>query len=206
MRRKFCLSCAMSVPRFYVYDAGWMQQLQCFKRVRGATSYHIVSRVHVADSIQNGSWPADSVKHADDFWFLKHALDHPRRTFRPEEASLFIVGALLNVVVEQETWSGLHCCVGRTCGTRELIASVEATLNRSSWFWRRGGADHIVVASHWASKKVLRPSGDRHRFPHLLNCLTVSFEENSHRGGRCRVAKMHVGEACTETPGMLWAG
>ena len=34
--------------------------------------------VRVEDALRNHTWPAVS-KHSDDFWFLKHALAHPRQ-------------------------------------------------------------------------------------------------------------------------------
>ena len=74
-------------------------------------------------------------KHSDDYFFLKHALEHPRRTRNPDEATLFIVGGLLNIIVEQGVWSSMQCCVGKVCNDA-LMKQLEQNIAASPWFAR----------------------------------------------------------------------
>lgn len=130
-------------------------------------------------------------KHADDYFFLKHALEHPKRVKNPEheQASTFLVGGLLNLIV-RKLWD---CCIDSICN-KDLVHQVDRTLLNSPWYQRNSGADHIVVASHFSSKKYLES------FSAIKSCNWISFEENHSFNGIMRVANTYVGRRCPPVP------
>jgi len=161
-----------NVP-FYVYDKlDWMSILCNGKGV---------------ENYLDSAW----MKHSDDYWFLKHALEHPLRTKVPENASLFVVGALQNLIVENKIfWSRMNCCVGSVCKL-DLIQKIDEMLMNSTWFHRSEGRDHIFVGSHYGSKGTL------HKYKAILNCSWISFENNNPtENGRVRIASTYVGRKC----------
>ena len=96
-----------------------------------------------------------SSKHGDDVWFWETAKDHPRRTRDPLLADLFVVPLMLSAAL-----SGY--CRASTGGGRlgsnetsdflamqSLQDAAADALQLSPWYQRTGGADHIVVASHF---------------------------------------------------------
>jgi len=132
-------------------------------------------------------------KHTDDYWFLKAALHHPWRVSDPEEADLFVVPALLNFPMEQISFSRRQCCVGDLCNA-ELFRYTDTMLAQSPWFKRYGGKDHVAVCSHYGCP------GQLALWRNIQACNTISFEENSMRGDRCRIATTYVGRACVGAP------
>ena len=127
-------------------------------------------------------------KHADDYWFYKHALEHPLRTNNPDKASIFIVGGLLNLVMERHSYT--ECCIGSVCHF-DLFRQVEDMLLNSTWFKRSKGADHLVVATQFRSTSVLQP------YSVIQSCHWISYFDNIQpKAGRLRVAKTYVGHAC----------
>merc|ERR1712087_884970 len=66
-----------SMPSFYLYDnIDWMN-ISCL------------------DAARYRQW-----KHSDDFWVLRHALTHPKRTRDASKARLFLVGGLFNLLAD----------------------------------------------------------------------------------------------------------
>ncbi|CAK0853728.1 unnamed protein product [Prorocentrum cordatum] len=145
------------------------------------------------DGITISGQENDYHKHSDDFWFLKAALNHGMRTKDPKKARLFVVPALLNLAVEQSVWSRRQCCVGGLCNL-DFFQHANDMLNESIWFKRNEGKDHVVVCSHYACLNHLV------LFENLVKCNSISFEENSMRQERCRIAGTYVGQRCEHMP------
>lgn len=158
----------MRVPPFFLYDSlDWMN-VSCL----GGEYAHF--------------------KHSDDYWMLRHAAAHPMRTRDPSAARLFFVGGLFNLVVENQAYSHKACCLGNTCDDRLVVRHLE-TVWQSEWYARRNGSDHVVVASHYASLKLLK----RHGIFDVMN--VVRFEHNLF-GQRCHLASTYVGRKCRSEP------
>lgn len=168
--------------KFYVYDhIDWMSMV-----CSGLPVSEVVMQEKVAR------------KHTDDFWFLKAALKHPLRTMNPNEATLFVVPGLLNVV--SHIMYGIlapdvrrQCCIGAICN-EDLFRYAEDSLGKWFLFQRNSGKDHVMVCSHWACASHLQ---NITAFPNLNRVHSIAFEENSIRGERCRIASTYVGEACS---------
>ena len=162
------------VAPFFVYnDTRWMK-MTC----NGASITHFLER---------------HFKHTDDYWFLKHALHHPSRTLDPARASVFVVGALLNILDAQHVVYHQRCCVDSVCG-RELVRRTERRLKKSEWFRRREGADHVVVASHWST--LHWKSLSLKKSPHIASCNRITFQSNNVKHGRLHLGKTYVGRRC----------
>ena len=163
------------MPAFYVYeDKRWMAII-CLKENQ---------RLTVREALET-----DWMKHSDDYWFLKHALEHPARVSSPEKAEMFVVGGLLNLIVEQPIWSAMKCCIGSMCDG-ELIQDVEDMLLHSSWFNKSQGRNHVLVASHYESRRRLQ------NFKSISTCNWISFEHNELGDGRAEIASTYVGRKC----------
>ena len=144
---------------FYVYDneLNWMN----------AT----LSGVPISDS-----W-YPTFKHSDDYWFLKSALEHPKRVDEPYQAKLFFVPLLLNAAAEARNNASTHFCVHGKCqgdngGKFDWVRRANRILANSTWFQRHRGRDHIVVASHYDHPAAVEESS----FSNLRQCAMVSFE------------------------------
>ena len=80
--KRSSLGAKSSFGKFYVYDdVDWMAMKCDGHSVEDVFRKNLM--VSETRSGKNG--------HFDDFWFLKHALEHPNRTRKPEEATLFVV-------------------------------------------------------------------------------------------------------------------
>eukprot|EP00415_Alexandrium_ostenfeldii_P003657 UN3657 len=170
---------ALSV-RFYVYDEIDWPAMKC--------NGEPVHTLFADPTIQGREGLA--TKHSDDYLFMKAALSHPMRTTDPAEAELFVVPALINTVLITIAFSHSYtCCVGDVCGT-SLLNRTDEMLAKSPWFRRSQGKDHVVVNSHWAWRTNTK------QFPRVQQCNSISFEENSMRDGRCRIASTYVGSRC----------
>merc|ERR1719375_1749722 len=128
---------------------------------------------------------------------MKAAMKHPLRTFKPEEAALFVVPALLNVLANHMAIGPLggqcvnrtgncDCCVGKICN-EGLLRHTERVLQQSPWFQRSQGRDHVGVCSApacfgWRDplpNKPNPPINFINGFKSLRLCNYISFEENS---------------------------
>lgn len=154
----------MKVPRFYLYDTLDWSNVSCL----------------------HPDYPHS--KHSDDYWMLRHAAMHPMRTRTPSAARIFLVGGLFNLIVENLAYSHNRCCVGDTCDDRLVVKHME-TVWRSEWYARRNGSDHVVVASHYASFRLLRRHG-------LFDTMNVVRFEHNRLGKRCHLASTYVGRKC----------
>lgn len=137
-------------------------------------------------------------KHTDDIMFLKAALSHPLRTDDPSKATLFVVPSMLNLVSHVMYGSigscagKCKCCTGGLCN-EELLSHTEEMLGKSPWFIRKQGKDHVIVCSHQAcERRLLR----NHKARNIHKCNSITWEENSMMGNRCRIASTYVGVPC----------
>jgi Exostosin family len=119
----------------------------------------------------NGSNP----KHTDDYWFLQAALCHPMRTFRPEDAQIFIVPTLLNQLMYMKDRFCIH---GDKCWN-DLVDIADEVLGNSKWFQRHNGKDHLIVMSHSNPKRRLprRYNSKRKKwtYKHLTKCNILGY-------------------------------
>ena len=135
---------------------------------------------------------ADSnyIKHFDDYYFVKAALKHPMRVPNPEQAKLFVVRTLNNVVFNADL-SKHRICVKDNCGRHEIVRRAASFLDGSTWFQRFGGRDHVVVSSHYKSRDNTEEAcnaitfedtricnNDRLNIPHFYGSLPCPLEHN----------------------------
>lgn len=148
-------------------------------------------------------------KHSDDFWLLKHALEHPMRTRYPAKAKLFFVPTLLSALSYHMTYvvsKGAQLCVKDKCN-EELFKSAEQLLEKSPWFQRSQGRDHIVVDSHFNKAFYEKPS---YRNASFWSCNLITFENSrppiwtdryqTDGSRRFSVPSFYVGRACPAVP------
>ena len=128
-------------------------------------------------------------KHSDDFWMLHHATTHPWRTQNASNARLFVVGGLFNLLAESEVWTKASCCIQGLCD-KDLFAHAMAIVANSEWFARKKGTDHVIVASHYASHRLMS------RYAATRRMNAVSFEKNIISPKYCNLASTYVGNGC----------
>lgn len=162
-----------STPSFYLYDnIDWMN-ISCLD-ANYAAKY-------------------GQTKHSDDFWVLRHAITHSKRTRDASKARLFLVGGLFNLLADSwkyRFWSTHKpCCVQGLCDL-DLMQHAMTAVSHSRWFARKNGTDHVIVASHYASRKLL----SNYTAFHQLNA--ISFERNDIGQTYCNLASTYVGRGC----------
>merc|ERR1711908_251217 len=113
------------------------------------------------------------------------------------------------------------CCVGEICGI-DLIRYVDRELGNYKYFRRSNGTDHVIVCSDWRCPFLMEKDYNNYRntnsdgarirtmlktpqyspdlIENLNRCNSISFEENSMRDDRCRIAKTYVGFPCPHEP------
>jgi beta-1,3-galactosyltransferase 2 len=120
-------------------------------------------------------------KHADDYWFLQSALQHPMRTIDPSKAKLFFVPVLFNANSEANrnvNSSPPNFCVHGKCSTPgtnhqlDLMRWANELLGESKFFRRSEGRDHIIVASHYDQLELF----EKPIFRNIRRCGLVRFE------------------------------
>ncbi|CAD7962105.1 unnamed protein product [Amoebophrya sp. A120] len=138
------------------------------------------------------------LKHSSDVLFAERALDpelHPWRTRDPENATLFVVPTLLNLlsdaqlgyaelspiccpasaeaVAQAEKMEGCDadCSGGMVCDL-DLVKLLDYALGRSPFFQRNHGADHLIVASHYDSQQLVQ-----HTNVNRLNVISFPWFE-----------------------------
>jgi Exostosin family len=143
-------------------------------------------------------WPGDG-QHGDDYYLLRAALNHPMRTYDPEQAQIFFVPTLLNAVLHLVVSDdGEHFCTNGAdnCFVKldqfRLLNEMNQSLTESPWFQRSSGSDHFIVASHW---KSLGPD-----FTAIYMCNSIIFEntvpEAAQPYDRIRMPGMYTGRTC----------
>ncbi|CAD7935219.1 unnamed protein product [Amoebophrya sp. A25] len=125
-------------------------------------------------------------KHASDIVFSDRALaaDHPWRTRDPSKAQVFVLPALLNLFSQAHTsyaTSLLPICCEGVCNM-ELLRAFDEKLGASPWFRRNNGTDHLVIASHWNSRRLLQwQENDLFQyapFPNINRASLLTFEDS----------------------------
>jgi hypothetical protein len=161
--------------RFYVYE-----ELLWLGKAKVAKKYH------VDDWVQN----EQEIKHTDDWWFAKAALNHPKRTMNPAEAKIFVVPTLINVIVDQLVEFDTALCFQGKCNL-ELLQSVNEFLENSTWFQRNQGSDHIVVASHYAAEWFVP------HYDNIMKCHMIGMENRKWNDpSRTMMPSLYVGKSC----------
>jgi len=109
------------LPPFYVYDdhalgVPW-SEMQCSN---GGDAIKCLASPSPSPECDDAALWRSRLRYSADYWFRKHALDHPQRVANPEDAQLFVVPALLNSFFGQtgilKTKDDVKdtCCVNRT--------------------------------------------------------------------------------------------
>jgi hypothetical protein len=182
---------------FFVYTGGidWMEA-----RIDRYGTASIHDLMTGTEQLPISSFPR---KHADDFFFLKAALNHPMRTDDPSEAELFVVPGFFNIMTDGIAYIHPHrklCANVTSKGSTtklcnfELVDHLENMLATSEWFNRKQGKDHVVVCSGTKCEKLMQS------YPLINKCNWIAFEENSMPGNRCRIASTYVGDRCDHEP------
>jgi hypothetical protein len=131
-------------------------------------------------------------KHNDDLWFLNAALKHPMRTTNPEEAVLFLVPTLINLILSSSVHEDM--CWGDLCGF-DMLIHADTVLGESPWFQRNQGKDHVAVGSYAAASKRLST------FPNLVQCNMIALENRKwNLPDRYSVPSYYVGSPCLPRP------
>ena len=127
----------------------------------------------------------------------------------PSQAKLFIVDSLINTMNLVKSFRLGSCCADfvahdepqNMCG-RELLHAYDKALGKALWFQRYGGADHVLVASHFGTGKMLGTGG----FRALTRMNRIAFESNHVHafdddfGDRVWIASTYVGFKCDSQP------
>ena len=136
----------------------------------------------------------------------------------PQLAKVFVVGGFFNLIVING-WLNqgiallenniipdldgvnsdlfrMDCCVGSICND-QLVEHVENTLLESQWFKRSEGKDHIIVRSHFGSRRLFKPGN---RFTSISKCHSILFEKNILFKERMGLAATYVGNKCKHSP------
>jgi hypothetical protein len=137
-------------------------------------------------------------KHNDDYWFMKASLTHPMRTYNPEEAKLFVVPSLSNIIMHTSIYyTKEKLCWRGICG-RPLMEYIDNVLTESPWFQRNAGADHLASVGYhgWFNQRFKGK-----QFKSIQNCNVVGFcggvKINS--ADRLFFQKLYVGTACPQS-------
>jgi hypothetical protein len=138
-------------------------------------------------------------KHTDDYWFMKTSLTHPMRTYIPEEAKLFVVPSLSNIIMQTAIYNTKEeFCWRGICG-RDLMTYIDQFLAKSPWFQRNGGMDHLASVGYhgW-----FNPRFQGRKFKNIANCHVVGFGGGAKVNSRDRLFfdKLYVGTACPPSP------
>jgi hypothetical protein len=137
-------------------------------------------------------------KHNDDYWFMKASLKHPMRTYNPEDAKLFVVPSLSNIIMHTSIYNTPEqLCWRGSCG-RPLMEYMDNVLAKSPWFQRHNGADHLASVGYhgWFNQRF-----NGKQFKHMQQCNVVGFcggvKINS--ADRLFFQKLYVGTACPQS-------
>jgi hypothetical protein len=137
-------------------------------------------------------------KHNEDYWFMKASLTHPMRTYKPEEAKLFVVPSLSNIIMHTSIYyTKEKLCWRGICG-RPLMEYIDKVLSESPWFQRNAGADHIASVGYhgW-----FNPRFKGAQFKNMQKCNVVGYcggvKVNS--ADRLFFQKLYVGTACPQS-------
>lgn len=137
-------------------------------------------------------------KHNDDYWFMKASLTHPMRTYNPEEAEIFVVPSLSNIIMHTSIYlTKEKLCWRGICG-RPLMEYIDNVLAESPWFQRNAGADHLASVGYhgWFNQRF-----NGKQFKNMQQCNVVGFcggvKINS--PDRLFFQKLYVGTACPQS-------
>jgi Exostosin family len=144
------------------------------------------------------------VKHSDDYWFAKAALQHPQRTLDPSHAKIFVVPGLFNTLIDlvmnydqRKSYRAKLCHLNK-CGL-ELLQHANDVLGQSKWFQRHAGNDHFLVASHYRSDWFHTSDNA----PNLYHCHVIGMEDRqSNAHDRLHFPSTYVGQACPRVASM----
>jgi hypothetical protein len=138
-------------------------------------------------------------KHADDYYFIKAAKQHPMRTFNPADAKLFVVSLPANHIVWSVMYNIKPVCWKNMCG-KELLKYTDQILHNSTWFQKSKGRDHIAPFGIWGwDHKNVK---GKHLYKNYAQCNFMGFGEDNTRinsKDRLKFNNMYVGMACPPT-------
>ena len=141
-------------------------------------------------------------KHDDDLKFYLAATKHPMRVYDPSDAKLFIVPSLTTYIVTDHIYKNphVHMCRNGICG-RDLLVYADEMLNKSTWFRKSKGADHIVLVTAllWHHHHKIEPW----KFKAMKSCNALQFGEgnkNWNDNDRLSFDTFYVGKACSPVP------
>mmetsp|Transcript_1506 Transcript_1506/g.2752 ORF Transcript_1506/g.2752 Transcript_1506/m.2752 type:complete len:274 (-) Transcript_1506:939-1760(-) len=99
-------------------------------------------------------------KHAGDIHFIRSALEHPMRTYNPEEAKLFVVPSLITKHIQEIIYKTSDVVKIKA---DEELRRLDEFLGNSEWFRRHMGRDHVAPVAHLA----VDPGYVRKRIPNI---------------------------------------
>lgn len=124
--------------KFFIYNGSefdFSKTLECYRR------YHKGKNIWENEI-------RDTVQDTGELWLHRSLVEHPNRTFDPEEADLFFVPTYIATSFRMNT----------QCGSTHYkrMMNVTAALKESPYWQRHGGADHLFVCGWWKCKDALR--------------------------------------------------
>jgi hypothetical protein len=110
--------------------------------------------------------------------FLLHLQDHPWRTRDPEEAAVFVIPGLFSVALNSH-----HNESNCDLSIEEMSTTLASAVQKSHWFNRYQGRDHLMVMGYFKAEYFVRQSVE---WSGLLKQATLAL----HSGVRTYVGKL----------------
>lgn len=129
--------------KFFIYNGSefdFSKTLECYRRF------------HKGKNIWENEI-RDTVQDTGEIWLYRSLLEHPNRTFDPEEADLFYVPTYIATSFRMKT----------ACKSThfERMMNVTVALTQSPYWHRRHGADHLFVCGWWKCGDALEVLRDK---------------------------------------------
>ena len=113
--------------------------------------------------------------HATDIHLVRAALEHPNRVLNPEKAKLFIVPSLITADVLKIHYKHEE----HRQAALSHLERIDDFLQRSKYFQRNNGADHITFYTLFRGPGALLLRYQGHKpFNNLIKCNTIQFYES----------------------------
>jgi hypothetical protein len=132
-----------ALPKFYLHQDFVGQNateslLNCFYKHKGATPG--------VDEFDYKLMP-DTAEHMVDIWLIDQLKKHPKRTFRPEEAKLHVVGfPIFNSYAGARFWR---------CGSHEdRISQLVTKMTENKFYKKSQGKNFLIIATAPDAKRV----------------------------------------------------
>lgn len=145
----------------YIYDNPALDHsklINCYRRINNGVPPWQDEREELAQNM-------------GEIWLHRALLIHPWRVIDPEKADVFFVPMYPILSFHLRGSTGMNTCSGSTHEDR-MTDAVEFLEEKSLYFKRFGGADHVIVCSWWNCREAIAPV---HRM--ILRRAVVAMQE-----------------------------